>query len=54
MSLEERHVLQKAQALAAYRSQAGRPYTSEDVVFRLQRSEECSLAYLMQSFEVVR
>ena len=55
VSLEERHVLQKAQALAAYRSQAGRPYTSEDVVFSLAkvRGVQSGLPYA-ESFEVVR
>ena len=55
VALEKRHVDLKVRALAAYRSQFGRNYMSEDFILSLAkiRGVQSSLSYA-ESFEVVR
>jgi LmbE family N-acetylglucosaminyl deacetylase len=55
VGLEERHVRKKVDALAAYRSQAQKAYTSEDFVYSLARTRGVQIgANFAECFETIR
>lgn len=55
VKLDERHVRTKVQALAAYGSQAGKPYMSEEFVFSLARTRGVQIGVdYAECFEIVR
>ncbi|AMN79637.1 MULTISPECIES: PIG-L deacetylase family protein [Pseudomonas] len=55
VKLESRHIAAKAEALAEYKSQAGRDYVSRDFIFSLAKTRGVQIgSEYAESFEVVR
>jgi LmbE family N-acetylglucosaminyl deacetylase len=55
VSLEQKHIEQKCNALAMYKSQAGRDYISREFIFSLAKSRGVQIGKsFAESFEVVR
>ena len=55
VKLEERHIRTKVEALGAYESQAGRPYTSGDFVYSLAKTRGVQIgAEYAECFEALR